>query len=86
LSDDAEANSAPGLEIEADDVRCTHGATSGQIEQEELFYLMSRGISRRAAQKLIVHGFLREVIDRLDQPAIGEKLAELVQAKFATHR
>jgi Fe-S cluster assembly protein SufD len=86
LSDDAEANSAPGLEIEANDVRCTHGATSGQIEQEELFYLMSRGISKRAAQKLIVYGFLHEVIDRLDQPVLGVKLAEMVQAKFAAHR
>jgi Fe-S cluster assembly protein SufD len=86
LSDDAEANSAPGLEIEADNVRCTHGATSGQIEQEELFYLMSRGISKRAAQKLIVNGFLQEVIDRLDQPEIGSKLAQMVQAKFAGHR
>jgi Fe-S cluster assembly protein SufD len=85
LSDEAEANSAPGLEIEADNVRCTHGATSGQIEQEELFYLMSRGISRRAAQKLIVHGFLEEVIERLDEPAIGGKLTQMVQAKFATH-
>ncbi|MEP6673061.1 MAG: Fe-S cluster assembly protein SufD [Chthoniobacter sp.] len=83
LSDEAEANSAPGLEIEANDVRCTHGATSGQIEQEELFYLMSRGISKRAAQKLIVHGFLQEVVERLDQPAIGAKLAQWVQAKFA---
>ena len=86
LSDEAEANSAPGLEIEANDVRCTHGATSGQIEQEELFYLMSRGISKRAAQKLIVHGFLQEVIDRLDQTAIGARLARMVQAKFAAHR
>ncbi|MDR3403808.1 MAG: Fe-S cluster assembly protein SufD [Chthoniobacter sp.] len=86
LSDEAEANSAPGLEIEANDVRCTHGATSGQIEQEELFYLMSRGITKRAAQKLIVHGFLQEVVERLDQPAIGAKLAQMVQAKFATHR
>jgi len=83
LSDEAEADSAPGLEIEADDVRCTHGATSGQIEQEELFYLMSRGISKKAAQKLIVHGFLQEAIDRLEQPAIGQKLTEMVQAKFA---
>jgi Fe-S cluster assembly protein SufD len=83
LSDEAEADSAPGLEIEADNVRCTHGATTGQIDQEELFYLMSRGISKKAAQKLIVHGFLHEVIDRLEQPAIGEKLAEMVQSKFA---
>jgi Fe-S cluster assembly protein SufD len=86
LSDEAEANSAPGLEIEADDVRCTHGATSGQIEEEELFYLMSRGITRKAAQKLIVHGFLQEAIDRLGQPAIAEKLAGMVRAKFEAHR
>jgi Fe-S cluster assembly protein SufD len=85
LSDDAEANSAPGLEIEANDVRCTHGATSGQIEEEELFYLMSRGISKKAAQKLIVHGFLQEAIDRLGHAAIGDKISNLVRAKFAAH-
>jgi Fe-S cluster assembly protein SufD len=85
LSDEAEANSAPGLEIEANDVRCTHGATSGQIEEEELFYLMSRGITRKASQKLIVHGFLQEAIDRLEQPALAEKLAELVRGKFEAH-
>lgn len=86
LSDEAEANSAPGLEIEANDVRCTHGATCGQIEQEELFYLMSRGISKKAAQKLIVFGFLQEVVERLGQPAISEKLADMVHAKFEAHR
>jgi Fe-S cluster assembly protein SufD len=69
LSDEAEANSLPGLEILADDVRCTHGATSGQVEEEELFYLKSRGIPERAAKALIVRGFLNEVIDRLpDEP------------------
>lgn len=69
LSDEAEANSLPGLEILADDVRCTHGATSGQIEEEELFYLKSRGIPERAAKALIVRGFLNEVMDRLpDEP------------------
>jgi Fe-S cluster assembly protein SufD len=86
LSDDAEANSAPGLEIEADDVRCTHGATSGQIEQEELFYLMSRGISRQDAQKLIVYGFLQEAIDRLEHDAIGARIADLVHARFDARR
>jgi len=82
LSDDAEANSAPGLEIEADDVRCTHGATSGQIEAEELFYLQSRGINRTDAQRLIVFGFVQEVIDRLGHGAITSNLSEFVQAKF----
>jgi Fe-S cluster assembly protein SufD len=86
LSDDAEANSAPGLEIEADDVRCTHGATTGQIQEEELFYLLSRGIPKRAAQKLIVHGFLQEAIDRLGQSEITELLGAWVQAKFDARR
>jgi Fe-S cluster assembly protein SufD len=82
LSDDAEANSMPGLEIEADNVRCTHGATSGQIEEEELFYLLSRGIHRREAQRLIVHGFLDEVLDRLGHDSIASHLRDLVHAKF----
>ena len=83
LSDEAEANSAPGLEIEADDVRCTHGATCGQIEQEELFYLLSRGIPKNEAQRLIVFGFLNEVIDRLGNEPVQERLRELVRTKFA---
>jgi Fe-S cluster assembly protein SufD len=82
LSDDAEANSMPGLEIEADDVRCTHGATSGQIEEEELFYLRSRGIRLKEAQRLVVYGFLDEVIDRLGNPALTAKLGSLLHAKF----
>src|SRR5438094_5040184 len=66
LSDDSEANSMPGLEILADNVRCTHGATSGQINEEEMFYLHSRGIPTKIAQRLIVTGFLDEVIQRLN--------------------
>jgi Fe-S cluster assembly protein SufD len=83
LSDDAEANSMPGLEILADNVRCTHGATSGQIEKDELFYLRTRGIPVSIAQRLIVTGFLNEVIQRLDQPAITSYLHQLVEDKFA---
>ena len=77
LSDDAEANSMPGLEILADNVRCTHGATSGQIDEDELFYLRTRGIPTKVAQRLIVTGFLDEVIQRLDHPAIAEHLHRL---------
>jgi Fe-S cluster assembly protein SufD len=84
LSDDSEANSMPGLEILADNVRCTHGATSGQIDADELFYLRSRGIPTKAAQRLIVTGFLNEVIQRLDQPAIAAHLNRLIEEKFAT--
>ena len=83
LSDEAEANSMPGLEILADDVRCTHGATSGQLDEEELFYMLSRGIPPREAKQLIVFGFLNEVIERLGNEAIGDELRELVRRKFA---
>src|SRR5438309_67770 len=83
LSDDSEANSMPGLEILADNVRCTHGATSGQINEEEMFYLRSRGIPVPVAQRLIVTGFLNEVVQRLDQAAIADYLNQLIDRKFA---
>ena len=83
LSDDAEADSMPGLEILADNVRCTHGATSGQVNEDELFYLRTRGIPTKQAQRLIVTGFLNEVIRRLDQPAIAADLISRIEQKFA---
>lgn len=82
LSDEAEANSAPGLEIEADNVRCTHGATSGQVESEELFYLLSRGIPLKTAQHLIVRGFLQEVLDRLPDERLRESITALLEPQF----
>lgn len=83
LSDEAEANSMPGLEILADNVKCSHGATAGQIDEEELFYLLARGIPKPVAQHLLVAGFLDEVVQRLGHPAIGELLHDLIEAKFA---
>src|SRR6058998_1489916 len=83
LSDDAEANSMPGLEILADNVRCTHGATSGQIDKDELFYLRTRGIPVKVAQRLLVTGFLNEAIQRLNHPAISSHLQRLIEEKFA---
>lgn len=65
LSRGARADSIPNLEIGANDVRCTHGATISQVEEEHLFYLQARGIERSEAQKLIVEGFFRPVIDRI---------------------
>lgn len=82
LSDDAEANSMPGLEILADNVKCSHGATSGQIDEEEMFYLLSRGIPRPVAHQLIVTGFLDEVIERLGHKQIGDYLRGLILARF----
>jgi Fe-S cluster assembly protein SufD len=78
LSEEAEANSMPGLEILADDVRCTHGATSGQVEPEELFYLQSRGIPELKAKGLVVNGFLNEVVDRLSDEDIKTYLHEQI--------
>lgn len=82
LSDDAEANSMPGLEILADQVKCSHGATSGQIDEEELFYMLARGLHRETAQQLIVNGFLQESIDRVGNEAIAADLRERVGQKF----
>ena len=81
LSDNAEANSMPGLEILADDVRCSHGATSGQLEQDEIFYLLSRGISEPAARKLLVAGFLNEAIARLENESIETRINSLIARK-----
>ena len=82
LSDEAEANSMPGLEILADDVRCTHGATSGQVEPEELFYLQSRGIPELKAKGLVVNGFLNEVVDRLSNEQIKAYLHEQIARRL----
>lgn len=83
LTETAEANSMPGLEILADNVKCSHGATSGQIDEEELFYLLARGIPRPVANRLLVLGFLGEVIDRLGNPLLEESVHRLVEGKFA---
>jgi Fe-S cluster assembly protein SufD len=80
LSDEAEANSMPGLEILADDVRCTHGATSGQVEPEELFYMKSRGIDDLASKRLIARGFLTEVVDRLPDKLLSDYLHRQIEA------
>jgi Fe-S cluster assembly protein SufD len=81
LSEDALAHSIPQLEIEANEVRCTHGATVSPVEEEHLFYLMSRGIDRVTAQKLVVFGFFGEVLDRIRLPQVREDLSESIAAK-----
>jgi Fe-S cluster assembly protein SufD len=83
LCGDAEADSMPGLEILNDDVKCSHGATTGQIEQELLYYLQQRGISKESAQFMLVHGFFEEVIDRVGNPEIVKELLAHVDAKWA---
>lgn len=82
LSEDAEAVSLPNLEIEADDVKCSHGATVGQLDEEELFYLMSRGLDRESAERLVIFGFFGEVLDRLPLPGVVEELKAAIEAKI----
>jgi Fe-S cluster assembly protein SufD len=82
LSKDAHADSIPGLEIMANDVRCTHGATLGRIDREELFYLMSRGLSRSEAERLIVRGFFQDVLDRIDLEPVREALGAALEARI----
>lgn len=75
------ADSIPNLEISANDVRCTHGATVSQVEEEHLFYLQARGIPRSEAQKLVVEGFFRPVIDRIPVEEIQDFLQEAIAQK-----
>jgi Fe-S cluster assembly protein SufD len=81
LSRTARADSIPNLEIGANDVRCTHGATISQVEEEHLFYLQARGIERSEAQKLIVEGFFRPVIDRIPVAEIQDFLEGAIARK-----
>ena len=81
LSDDAMARSIPQLEIEANEVRCTHGATVSPVEEEHLFYLMSRGIDRVTAQKLVVFGFFRDVLDRIRVADVRDELSQSISTK-----
>ncbi len=82
LSDRAHADSIPGLEIMANDVRCTHGATIGQVDREQLFYLMARGLSRAEAERLIVRGFFADILDRIELEPVREALGAVLEARI----
>jgi Fe-S cluster assembly protein SufD len=82
LSDQAEANSMPGLEILADDVRCTHGATTGEISEDELFYLQARGIRKADGRRLIVNGFFQSLLEKLESRSLREYLGRMVSEKL----
>lgn len=82
LSKTAHADSIPGLEILANDVRCTHGATLGQVDREQLFYLMARGLPRSEAERLIVRGFFQDVLDRIELVPVREALGAALEARI----
>ena len=83
MSDTCEANSMPGLEINADQVKCSHGSTSSQISDEEIFYLRARGIDPANARQLIARGFSVDVVERLKNDAVEELVLKFIDAKFA---
>jgi len=86
LSGDAAINTKPQLEIYADDVRCTHGATVGQLDQEAMFYMQSRGIERAAARDLLTYAFAADVFDRMKLESLRVRLEEVLYRKLSANR
>lgn len=78
LSAEARSDSIPGLEIEADDVRCTHGATTGRVDDEQIFYCRTRGLTRKEAVRMIVAGFFQQVFDRITIDSVREALGQAI--------
>jgi Fe-S cluster assembly protein SufD len=83
LSDNARIDTKPQLEIHADDVKCTHGATIGQIEEEQLFYLRARGLDEKSARNLLLYAFAAECLDRMKEPAAREFAESLIRERLA---
>ena len=85
LSSKARADSIPGLEILADDVRCTHGATVGKIDSEQVFYLLSRGVPRQEAERLIVEGFFDPIMQRIPFEGVKQRFQESIHRKMESY-
>ncbi len=81
LSDDAVMYSQPALEIYADDVKCTHGSTTGPVDEEQIFYLRSRGVSLEAARHLLTYAFLAAVTGRIKIRPVRQRLEEIMAAR-----
>lgn len=86
LSDNAVINTKPELQIHADDVKCTHGATIGQIDADSLFYLQSRGINKSAARGILTLAFAQDIIDRIKVPSLRTSLEQALLEKLNEHR
>ena len=84
LSPDAEMDTKPELEIYADDVKCSHGATTGQLDEEPLFYLRQRGLNEAQARLLLVQAFVDEVVDKIENDAIREEILEITNKWLET--
>jgi Fe-S cluster assembly protein SufD len=86
LSEGARADSMPKLEIMANDLRCTHGASTSRLNEDQIFYLMSRGLPRAVAVRMMVDGFLAEIFDRIPLEMVRQRLAETVERKMENYR
>jgi len=86
LSDSARADSIPGLEILADDVRCTHGATAGRVDDEQVFYARTRGLTRKEAVRMIVAGFFQEVFDRITIESVRNALGDAIRRRVREYQ
>ena len=82
LSHDAKMNSKPHLEIYADDVKCSHGATVGQLDNDALFYLRSRGISKKEARQLLMYAFANEIISKIKVGYLKKRITDLVEKRL----
>jgi Fe-S cluster assembly protein SufD len=82
LSPKARSDSIPGLEIDANEVKAGHGSTSGQIDEEQLFYLRARGLSRAEATRMIVLGFFASIVERVPIDEVRDRVLELIDSKF----
>ena len=82
LSDDSIIHTKPELEIYADDVKCTHGATVGQLDEKALFYLRTRGLSREKSQRLLMRAYVGEIVDEISNERIRNELMEMILARL----
>ena len=84
LSKRAHADAIPGLEIQADDVRCTHAAAIAQVDRDQLYYLMARGLPREQATRLIIDGFMQELVERFPEGAVHDALSTALEQRLET--
>ena len=82
LSEEARINSKPQLEIYADDVKCAHGATVGQLDEQQIFYFQSRGIGRQQAKNILTFAFAEKVIDKIEINSVREKIETLISKRL----
>ena len=83
LTDGAKADTIPGLLIDADDLKCSHGATIGNLDADQVFYLRARGLPEREARRLLIRGFYDEIADRIPYAGVKERIHEIIDAKLS---